>query len=118
MAWKAHAMCELALRRWSVSAGGMDVCVLCCAVKAKAQSRKKKQVWKKYKERTRELIQKSNPVFLLFVLYVSSDRRLCDGPIALPEDSYQLSYATVCDLETSTARRPWPALGCCTGGEK
>jgi hypothetical protein len=36
---------------------------------------------------------------------------LCDGPITLPVESYQLCCVTVCDLETSRTRRPWSALG-------
>jgi hypothetical protein len=42
-----------------------------------------------------------------------SGRGLCDGLITRPEKSYRLWYVTVCDLETSRKRRPWPALGCC-----
>jgi hypothetical protein len=30
-----------------------------------------------------------------------------------PEGSYQLRCVIVCNLATSTMRRPWPALGCC-----
>jgi hypothetical protein len=44
---------------------------------------------------------------------VLSGRGLCDGPILRLEESYQLLYVFVCDLETSSTRRPWPALDCC-----
>ena len=43
---------------------------------------------------------------------VLSGRGLCDGPITRPEESYRLWCVTVCDLETSRIRTPWPALGC------
>jgi len=36
---------------------------------------------------------------------------LCDGPIALPEESYQLCCVVVCELEISRMSRPWPTLG-------
>jgi hypothetical protein len=42
---------------------------------------------------------------------VLSGRGLCDKLITRPEESYRLWYVVVCDLETSTMRRPWPALG-------
>jgi len=38
-------------------------------------------------------------------------RGLCDELITHPEESYQLWYIVVCDLETSRMRRPWLALG-------
>ena len=41
-----------------------------------------------------------------------SNRDLCGGPITRPEESYRLWCVTVCDVETSRIRRPWPALGC------
>ena len=44
---------------------------------------------------------------------VLSCRGLCDGPIAHPEESYQLWCVIVCVLETSSVRWPWLALGCC-----
>jgi hypothetical protein len=45
---------------------------------------------------------------------VLSDRGLCDELIMHPEESYQLLVRLiVCDLETSTMRRPRPELGCC-----
>ena len=44
---------------------------------------------------------------------VRSGRGLCDDPIPRPEESYRVWCVTVCDLETSRKRRPWPALGCC-----
>jgi hypothetical protein len=40
------------------------------------------------------------------------------GPITHPEESYRLWYVIVCDLETSTTRRPWPALGSCAREKK
>ena len=43
---------------------------------------------------------------------------LCFGPIAFPDESYQLCCVVVCDVETSRMRRPWPALGCSAIGEK
>ena len=33
-------------------------------------------------------------------------RGLCDELIALPEDSYRVWFAAVCDVETSRMRRP------------
>ena len=47
-----------------------------------------------------------------------SGRGLCDGPIPRLEESYRVCWVTMCDLETSRMRRPWPALGCFTRGEK
>ena len=38
---------------------------------------------------------------------------LCDEPIRRPEESYRLWCVTLCDLQTSSMRRSWPALGCC-----
>ena len=38
---------------------------------------------------------------------------LCDWPITRPEKPYRLWSVTVCDLEASRIRWPWPALGCC-----
>ena len=43
---------------------------------------------------------------------VLSGRGLCDGAITRPEESYRLWCVIVCDPETSSMRRPWPALGC------
>jgi hypothetical protein len=42
---------------------------------------------------------------------VLSGRVLCDDLIIHPEESYRVWCVVVCDLETSTMRRPWPALG-------
>ena len=42
---------------------------------------------------------------------VLSGRGLCDGLITRPEESYRLWCVVVCNLETSSMRRPWPALG-------
>ena len=44
---------------------------------------------------------------------VLSGRGLCNGPIPRPEESHLLWCIIVCDLETWSMRRPWPALGCC-----
>jgi hypothetical protein len=38
------------------------------------------------------------------------DRGLCYGLIPRPDESYRLWCVIVCDLETSTMRRSWPAL--------
>jgi hypothetical protein len=43
---------------------------------------------------------------------VLSGRGLCDELITRPEDSYRLWCLVVCDLETSSMRRPWPTGGC------
>ena len=43
---------------------------------------------------------------------VLSGRGLCDGLITRPEESYQLQWFILCDLETSWTRRPWPIEGC------
>ena len=47
-----------------------------------------------------------------WMLCVLSSTGICDGPIPRPEESYRLWCVTVCDLEASIMRRPWPALGC------
>ena len=49
---------------------------------------------------------------------VLSGRGLCDELITRPEESYRLWCVVVCDLETSTLRRPWPALGRRATGKK
>jgi hypothetical protein len=49
---------------------------------------------------------------------VLSSRGLCDGPIPCSEQSYQLWCVIVSDLETSSIRRPWPALGCCARNKR
>jgi hypothetical protein len=42
---------------------------------------------------------------------VLSGTVLCDGPITCPEESYRFwCVLTVCDLETSKMRRPWPTM--------
>ena len=56
------------------------------------------------------------PWSLSYVCCVLSGRGLCDGPISRPEKSYRLCCVTVCDLETSRKRKPWPAIGCCARG--
>jgi hypothetical protein len=43
---------------------------------------------------------------------VLSGRCLCDELITRPEESYQLWWVVVFDLETSWMRRPWPTGGC------
>ena len=43
---------------------------------------------------------------------VLSRRSICDELITRPEESYQLWYVVVCDLETSCMRRTWPTGGC------
>jgi len=57
-------------------------------------------------------------IFVWCECCVLSGRGLCDEPIAHPEKSYQLWCVAVCDLETSSMRRPWPALGCSATGKK
>jgi hypothetical protein len=47
-----------------------------------------------------------------------SSRGLCEGPIPRPEESYRLWCVTVCDLETSRMRRPWPRWAVAPGGNK
>jgi hypothetical protein len=42
---------------------------------------------------------------------VLSGRGLCYELITRPVDSYRRWCVIVCDLETSSMRRPWPALG-------
>jgi len=42
---------------------------------------------------------------------VMSGRGLCDELITRPEESYQLWWVVMCDLETSWMRRLWLALG-------
>jgi hypothetical protein len=49
---------------------------------------------------------------------VLSGRGLCDELITHPGESYRLWCVVVCDLETSRMRRPWPALGRSTTGNK
>jgi hypothetical protein len=44
---------------------------------------------------------------------VLSGSGLCNRPITRPQDCYRLWCVIGCDLETSSVRRPWPALGCC-----
>ena len=49
---------------------------------------------------------------------VLSCSSLCGWPIPRPEKSYRLWYVIVCDLETSSTRRPWLALGCCARNKR
>jgi hypothetical protein len=42
---------------------------------------------------------------------VLSGRGLCDELISHQEESYRQWCVVVCDLETSSRRRPWTALG-------
>jgi hypothetical protein len=46
----------------------------------------------------------------VFVSFALSGRGLCDGPITRPEESYRTCCIVVCDLKTSSMRRPWPVL--------
>ena len=39
--------------------------------------------------------------------FALSGKGLCGGPITRPEESYRVCVS-LCDLETSTMRRPWP----------
>ena len=57
-------------------------------------------------------------MFVCCVCCVLSGRGLCDDLITRPEESCQLWWVVVCDLETSIMRRPWPALGCSATGKK
>ena len=43
---------------------------------------------------------------------VLSGRGLCDGLITRPEEPYRPWCVTVCDLETSWKKRPWPTGDC------
>ena len=45
------------------------------------------------------------------LLWVTSGRGLCDGPITRPEKSYRLWCVFVCDIETSRMRSPWTTWG-------
>jgi hypothetical protein len=45
--------------------------------------------------------------------FVLSGRGLCGWPIPRSEEFHLLWCVTMCDLEMSEMRRPWPALGCC-----
>jgi hypothetical protein len=49
---------------------------------------------------------------------VLSGTRLCNEMITRPEESYRLWCVVLCDLETSTMRRPWPAFGRSATGRK
>jgi hypothetical protein len=49
----------------------------------------------------------------LFVESVVLSGSLCDGLITRMEKSYRLRCVAVCDLETSSIRRPWPTGGSC-----
>ena len=40
-----------------------------------------------------------------------SGRGLCEELITRSEESYGLRCVRMCDLETSSVRRPWPAWG-------
>jgi len=56
-------------------------------------------------------------MFVCFECCVLSGSGLYDELITRPEESYQL-WCVVCDLKTSWARRPWPALGRRATGKK
>ena len=45
-------------------------------------------------------------------MFVIVGRGLCDEVITRSEEFYRVCVS-VCDLETSTVRRPGPKLGCC-----
>ena len=49
--------------------------------------------------------------FVCYECCVLSRRSLCDELITRLEESYRLWCVVVCDQETSTMRRPCPALG-------
>ena len=51
-------------------------------------------------------------MFVCYECCVLTGRRLCDGLIARPEESYRVWC--VCDREASILGRPWPTWGCCT----
>ena len=51
----------------------------------------------------------------MFIYCVGSG--LCDDLITRSEDSCPLCVQ-LCDVETSTMRRPWPRLGCCAAEKK
>jgi hypothetical protein len=48
---------------------------------------------------------------------VFSGRGLCVGLITHTEKSYRVLCVTVCDIEASIMRRPWPTRGYCAMGE-
>jgi len=49
---------------------------------------------------------------------VLSGTGLCNELITHPEESYQLWFIVVCDLETTWMRRPWPTGGCCANNKQ
>jgi hypothetical protein len=49
---------------------------------------------------------------------VLSGRGLCDELITRLEESYRLWCVVMCDIETSSIRRPWHALGCRAAAKK
>jgi hypothetical protein len=53
-----------------------------------------------------------------FECCVLSGRGLGEELITRPEESYRLCCVVVCDLETSTVRRSWHALGSSATGKK
>jgi hypothetical protein len=52
------------------------------------------------------------------IVGVLSGRGLYDELITRPEDSFRLWFVVVCDLTTSSLRRPWPTGGCLSHGKK
>jgi len=46
-----------------------------------------------------------------------SGRGLCDELITRPEESYRLCCVVVCDLKTSSKRRPLPSFSRSTTGK-
>ena len=57
-------------------------------------------------------------MFVCVECCVLSGRGLRDGLITRPEKSCRLWCVVMCDLETWSMRRPWPALGRSATGEK
>jgi len=49
---------------------------------------------------------------------VFSGRGLCDELITRTEESYRRWCVVVCDLETSSMRKPWPVYGRRATGKK
>lgn len=55
--------------------------------------------------------------YLSLLSVVLLGRALCEGPIALPEESYRMCYAWEW-FEASIIRRSWTIRDCCTMGKK
>ena len=72
--------------------GGVDACVVCCAVKTNEQARTikiKQQVWKKYKDKTREKFRKKSRRWQEFLSLVC-DECCFDVPITRPGELYRV----------------------------